>query len=119
VGRNRELIAEEMYLWGHAGNQDNREILDYTTCKSLLLEAQSAANIAHERQTHIFDEVAAAYDNLKQEVQALSEERAKNLVQAHSRFKELVGGRQYEAVHPVLPPDVMGIYVLMPKPKVI
>lgn len=119
VGRNRELIAEEMYLWGHAGNQDNREILNYATCKSLLLEAQSASNIAHERQTQIFDDVTAAYDNLKQEVQALSEERAKNLVQAHSRFKELVGGRQYEAVHPVLPPDVMGIYVLMPKPKAI
>lgn len=119
VGRNRELIAEEMYLWGYSGNDDNRKILDYSTCKSLLLEAQSATNIAHERQTQIFDEVAAAYDNLKQEVQALSEERAKHLVQAHSRFKELVGGRQYEAVHPVLPPDVMGIYVLMPKPKAI
>lgn len=119
VGRNRELIAEEMYLWGHTGNENNREILNYATCKELLLEAQSATNIAHERQTQIFDEVAAAYDNLKQEVQALSEERAKHLVQAHSRFKELVGGRQYEAVHPVLPPDVMGIYVLMPKPKAI
>ena len=57
------------------------------------------------------------YHALKSEVQALSEKRAENLVKAHGRFQDLVGGRSFEAVHPVLPPDVMGIYVLMPKPK--
>lgn len=119
VGRKRELIAEEMYLWGYTGNANNRQILNYADCKALLLEAQSVVNISHERQMQIFDEVAQAYASLKQEVQALSEERAMHLVESHSRFKELVGGRRYEAVHPVLPPDVMGIYVLMPKPKAI
>jgi SNF2 family DNA or RNA helicase len=117
VNRNRELIAEEMYLWGYAGSIDNKEILDYTSCKKLLLEAQSAVNIPHERQQQLFDEVAETYSGLKDEVQTLSQERAIHLVESHSRFKELVGGRKFEAVHPVLPPDVMGIYVLMPKPK--
>lgn len=117
IGRNRELIAEEMYLWGYSGSLDNKEILNYTSCKNLLLEAQSAVNIQHERQEQLFDEVADTYSSLKDEVQTLSQERAIHLVESHSRFKELVGGRKFEAVHPVLPPDVMGIYVLMPKPK--
>ena len=32
-------------------------------------------------------------------------------------LKELVGGRRFEKATPVLPPDVMGVYILMPKPK--
>lgn len=119
VGRNRELIAEEMYLWGYSGLDGQKEILDYNACKSLLLEAQSAINIPHERQEQLFTEVAGNYDSLKDEVQKLAEVRANHLVDSHSRFKELVGGRRYEAVYPVLPPDVMGIYVLMPKPTFI
>ncbi|MEZ7494959.1 helicase-related protein [Leeuwenhoekiella aequorea] len=117
VGRNRELIAEEMYLWGYRGANASKEILDYQTCKGLLLEARSVVNIQHQRQQQLFKEVSETYSTLKGEVQTLSEERAMHLVESHSRFKELVGGRRFEAVHPVLPPDVMGIYVLMPKPK--
>ena len=118
-GRNRELIAEEMYLWGYSGSYDQKKILDYTRCKTLLLEAVSVVNIPHQRQEQLFKEVSETYDTLKEEVQTLSEDRAMHLVESHSRFKELVGGRRYKAVHPVLPPDVMGIYVLMPKPKVL
>jgi superfamily II DNA or RNA helicase len=117
VGRNRELIAEEMYLWGYSGMDGQKDILDYNACKWLLLEAQSAINIPHERQEQLFSEVSENYGSLKGEVQELAEVRANHLVDSHSRFKELVGGRRYEAVYPVLPPDVMGIYVLMPKPK--
>lgn len=117
VGRNRELIAEEMYLWGYSGQPENREILDYPSCKALLLQARSVVNIPHERQKQLFREVASGYSGLRDEVQELAEARANHLVESHGRFKELVGGRRFEAVHPVLPPDVMGIYVLMPKPK--
>jgi len=117
VGRNRELIAEEMYLWGYSGQPENREILDYSSCKDLLLQARSLVNIPFERQKQLFREVASGYSGLRDEVQELAEARAIHLVESHGRFKELVGGRRFEAVHPVLPPDVMGIYVLMPKPK--
>jgi hypothetical protein len=117
VGRNRELIAEEMYLWGYAGSDQDRKILDYQDCKDLLLSARSLVNIPLERQTQLFKEVANTYSTLKTEVQLLAETRALHLVESHGHFKELVGGRRFEAVHPVLPPDVMGIYVLMPKPK--
>ena len=116
-GRKRQIIAEEMYLWGYSGSGENKTVLDYSECKDLLQEAKSAVNIPHERQQQLFEEVSNTYHTLKSEVQALSEKRAENLVKAHGRFQDLVGGRSFEAVHPVLPPDVMGIYVLMPKPK--
>jgi len=119
VNRNRELIAEEMYLWGYKSSEGSKETLDYSSCKTLLIEAKSAVNIPHQRQEQLFKEVKDTYGTLKNEVQTLSEQRAMHLVESHGRFKELVGGRRFEAVHPVLPPDVMGIYVLMPKPKML
>lgn len=119
AARTKEIIAEEMYLWGYSYNGVEKVLLDYTQCKTLLLEAESQQNLTHERQQQLFLEVAESYPDMKTEIQHLSEVRAEHLVEAHGRFKELVGGRRYEAVYPVLPPDVMGVYVLLPKPKIL
>jgi hypothetical protein len=54
---------------------------------------------------------------MKSQFIELANKRADNLVEAHGRFKDLIGGRRYEKATPVLPPDVMGVYILMPKPK--
>ncbi|MEQ8808228.1 MAG: helicase-related protein, partial [Imperialibacter sp.] len=113
--RNHEVIAEEMYLWGYAGQQ--KEILNYGTCKSLLLEAESAANLSNERQSTLYENMLKDYDFLDDKVQALSAARAEELVASHGRFQSLVGGSNYKAVYPILPPDVLGVYVLVPKPK--
>ena len=56
VGRNRELIAEEMYLWGCSGNLKTARF-DYPSCKELILKARSLVNISHERQKQLFREV--------------------------------------------------------------
>jgi hypothetical protein len=44
----------------------------------------------------------------------VAEQRAENLVAAHDRFTQVVGGNRYQAVNPVLPMDIMGLYVLLP-----
>jgi len=115
ASRSKQLIAEEMYLWGYTGS--DKKILSYDECKDLLKSVESSRNIPLDRQKQLFNEVSESYDSLRTEIQELSETRAKHLVDAHGRFKELVGGRRYEAVYPVLPPDVMGIYVILPEPK--
>jgi superfamily II DNA/RNA helicase len=113
--RNHEIIAEEMYLWGYAGEKDH--VLSYDQCKQLLLHAESAANLSEERQNTLYADVDQTDEHINDKVHALAEERAEELVAAHGRFQSLVGGSNYKAVHPVLPPDVLGIYVLVPKPK--
>lgn len=115
VNAKREVISEEMYLWGY----NNNGTLDYPEAKQLLLEAQSSKDIAFPRQEALFQQEMQAFQNKEQEFNQVAEHRAENLVKAHCRFKSLLDnkGRAYEAVHPVLPPDVMGIYILMPKPK--
>ncbi len=42
-------------------------------------------------------------------------EPANHLAESHTRFKKLVRGNKYKVVEPVLPMDVLGIYILLPQ----
>jgi len=41
--------------------------------------------------------------------------RSEEMVNAHTRFAKFLGAKRYEAVTPILPPDILGVYVLIPK----
>ncbi|SEQ03150.1 SNF2 family N-terminal domain-containing protein [Hyunsoonleella jejuensis] len=117
VASKKEAIAEEMYLWGYQSVNGNMEVLDYTTAKNLMTTAKSLTNLSKERQQEDLEAELKNFETMKSQFIDLANERAEKLVEAHGRFKELVGGRRYEKATPVLPPDVMGVYILMPKPK--
>lgn len=117
VNSTKESIAEEMYLWGYRTAGEEIDTLDFATAKNLLINAQSLTNLSHERQKQDLIEELKRFTTLKSHFLELANLRADQLVEAHGRFKELVGGRRYEKATPVLPPDVMGVYILMPKPK--
>lgn len=112
-----EQISEEMYLWGFEGSEPDSKNLDYTTCKKLLFEASSKKQLSLERQQSELQQQLSSFETQKDTFVDLAEERAIKLVKAHSRFKQLVGGRRYEAVYPILPPDIIGVYVFIPQPK--
>ncbi len=115
-GKN-EVIAEEMYLWGYQpDNKGDIKSLSFEKSKNLLHEASSIEGISPEIQKEHLKDVLNKYHKMEPHFLKLAEERAQNLVEAHSRFKKYAGGKRYEAVKPVLPPDVLGIYVLLPQP---
>jgi len=116
VGSKKEVIAEEMYLWGYEGSGQDARFIDYSEAKELLLNAKSLRNISIEKQQDDLTRELKHFEELENQFHQLAVLRAENLVKAHGRFKELVGGRRYEKATPVLPPDVMGVYILMPKP---
>jgi hypothetical protein len=117
VHSSRESISEEMYLWGYRNAGAAMETLDYATAKDLLLHARSLGNLSIERQQRDIAEELQRFETMKPHFLQLANHRADQLVEAHSRFKTLVGGRRFEKATPVLPPDVMGVYILVPKPK--
>ena len=111
-----ENISEEMYLWGFEGSMNGGRQLDYSRCKKLLYEAASERQLTIERQRSELQSQMQAFENIRDRFITLAEGRAEALVEAHGRFKSLVGGRRYEAVYPVLPPDILGVYVFIPQP---
>jgi len=45
----------------------------------------------------------------------IAEDRAVKLIEAHERFRKAMGGgSSFQVVYPVLPMDIMGIYILLP-----
>ncbi|MDD5508477.1 MAG: helicase-related protein [Bacteroidales bacterium] len=110
----RDVISEEMYLWGYVGSDPKGKKLEFAEAKKLLREAQTVANISLEGQQRMMKEELKLFEEMKDPFIQLAERRAENLVEAHSRFRSLVGGRRYEKVYPILPPDIMGIYILLP-----
>ncbi|MEQ8687677.1 MAG: helicase-related protein [Imperialibacter sp.] len=117
VQNDKKVVAEEMYLWGYRGSLSEAEFLQYDVVKHLLLEATSAGNLSMERQKEDLSRELQQFKSLEPKFIELATNRADHLVESHGRFKKLVGGRRYETVSPVLPPDVMGVYLLVPKPK--
>jgi hypothetical protein len=42
-------------------------------------------------------------------------QRAEMLINAHERFRKVLGGKRLKVVEPVLPMDVLGVYILLPE----
>ncbi len=117
VSGKREVISEEISLWGYRGSDVASGVLPSDEAKKLLLEATSKANLSLEMQQNIFETEQIVFHAKAGQFKDEAELRAEHLVEAHGRFKELVGGKRYEAVYPVLPPDIIGVYVLTPVPQ--
>ena len=53
--------------------------------------------------------------SLNTEFQTIAEQQSKRLVEAHERFSALMDKRRYQVVYPVLPMDLLGIYIFLPE----
>jgi len=110
-----QIVAEEMLLWGYEGDPKAKNYLPYENAKALLMTAQASANMSPQEQTHWLQNELLTINGLGKTTDTIAIERAEHLVEAHERFRKVVGGTKYKAVEPVLPMDVMGIYVLIPE----
>lgn len=117
VNSKRESVAEEMYLWGYTAIDGVMKTLEFKEAKNLLMGAIPLSNLSVERQANDIANELERFKEMKLQFMELAGQRAEKLVEAHGRFKELIGGRRYEKATPVLPPDVMGVYLLVPQPK--
>ena len=117
VASSKESVAEEMYLWGYHTINGTLETIEYNQAKELLNNAKALSNLSQERQQEDLEQEIKRFQFLKPQFMELANQRAEKLVEAHGHFKELIGGRRFEKATPVLPPDVMGVYILLPKPK--
>jgi superfamily II DNA or RNA helicase len=115
---NKQIVAEEMWLWGFSGSVEQRKFIPFEESKELLLSVKATQNIEIAEQDYWLQEElnwindASAFRNWSDPVAI---ERANHLVDAHMRFKKLVSGNKFKVVEPILPMDVMGIYILLPE----
>jgi hypothetical protein len=109
-----QIIAEEMLLWGWRGTPSKKEFLSHDEAKNLINTARAASNMSPESRASFLNNEMTLLDALDEDFTVIAEEQSKRLVAAHERFSELVEKNRYQVVYPVLPMDLLGIYVLLP-----
>jgi superfamily II DNA or RNA helicase len=112
-GTNK-IIAEEMLVWGFRGTPSQKDFLSSTEAKALVDAARATANLTPEARTSFLENELGQLPTLRGEFDMVAEERSKQLVEAHERFSQFMDQKQFQVVYPVLPMDVLGIYVLLP-----
>lgn len=115
---NKQLVAEEMWMWGYEGGLDARKYLSKEQAMQLLLTVTPTSNMDEgEKAYWLSEEMAWVLDEpgFRAITDPLALERAGHLVESHTRFKKLVRGNTYKVVEPVLPMDVLGIYIILPE----
>ena len=112
-GTNK-IIAEEMLMWGYRGSPTQNDFLSLDEAKNIINTAHTSADLTSEARASFLNSDLAQLPVLKEEFDKVAEERSKQLVEAHERFSQFMDSRQYQVVYPVLPMDILGIYVLLP-----
>ena len=112
---NIRIVAEEMLLWGWRGVLSAQNYLTHLEAKELLENAKSSANLSHQSRVSNLEAELALLGNLDDKFSKIAEKQSEELVQAHQRFSNVVENNpKFQVVYPVLPMDILGVYVLLP-----
>lgn len=110
---NRLLLAEEAAGIAFAG-QGNDAVLSGLEALALL-EAEASGNLADSARERQATAALARLSSYEVAIEAYARERAAVLSADHARLTEAAGGGAVTQVDPVLPADVIGVYVLLPE----
>ncbi len=114
---NTQIIAEEMLLWGFKGDLKDGMYLTHTEAENLIEKAHPSGDLSPQRQEVLFEKESEVFSELNPLFKDIVKERSQKLIESHERFRKLVGGSKYQVVEPVLPPDILGMYILIPNIK--
>lgn len=111
----QQIVAEEMLLWGWRGTPGNKEFLDHAEAKSLLNEARASSELSFQARAGFLENELNLLEGLAPEFDAVAEGQSRRLVEAHERFSSFMSHQRYQVVYPVLPMDLLGVYILLPE----
>ena len=113
-----QIVAEEMLLWGWRGTPQEREHLDHSEAKALLTAARASTELSSQARASFLDNELRLMDMLAPQFEVIAEEQSKRLVAAHERFSALMDKQRFQVVYPVLPMDLLDVYILLPEAAV-
>jgi len=109
-----QFVAEEMLLWGYRGSPSDNDILAKDEITALMTKALPSANMTDQAKAGFLDSELEIISEIGKEFDDIAFNRAEILIEAHERFRKVMGGKRFKVVEPVLPMDLMGIYILLP-----
>jgi len=110
-----QIVAEEMLLWGWRGTPQEKEYINHVDAKSLLTAARASSELSLQARASFLDNELRLMDLLASQFDVIAEEQSKRLVAAHERFSALMDKQRFQVVYPVLPMDLLGVYIFLPE----
>ena len=110
---NRLLLAEEATALAFSGL--GQDVSLSAEDALALLEAEASSNIEADARVRQIDNARGRLDAYKSAIEAFANERGEILSDDHLRLTEAAGGGATIKVSPVLPADIIGLYVLLPE----
>ena len=111
----KPLLAEDCRLLAFTGSPENAEWLDETGAE-YLLALQPDGNILPQIASQRIQQVIDGFGSLRKHVDEAAIERGKELLDAHQRVRNPSKLKNLRfRIEPQLPPDVLGIYIYLPK----
>jgi superfamily II DNA or RNA helicase len=116
-GEERRQLAEEVNLLAFEGAPDAPEWLGSDRAADRFA-AEPSGNVGRDQARELVSEVVNASGLLRPPLDRTAHERAEALLDAHTRVREgaRMTGVRY-AVEPQPPVDILGVYVLLPRPS--
>ena len=111
----QQVVAEEMILWGWRGMPQQKEYLDHAQARDLLAAARASSDMPTPARLSFLDNELKLLQAFTADLDQVAEQQSQKLVEAHERFSSLMDGKRFQVVHPVLPMDLLGVYVLLPE----
>jgi len=114
-GEEGPLLAEDCQLLAFAGSPQNADWLDEGTAERLLSLVPDM-NINSDQASDFIRKVEEGFESLRPHLDEVAHQRGEELLEAHQRVRRAskVRNVQYR-VEPQLPPDVLGIFIFLPK----
>jgi len=114
-GTQRALLAEDCQTLAFAGAPQEAAWLD-TEAVEKLLTAEPEANVLPDQAREFLQRVIDGFEFLTEHLNQVARQRGGELLDAHRRVRTAsrLAGVSYSVV-PHLPPDVLGIYIYLPK----
>jgi hypothetical protein len=110
-----QIVAEEMLLWGWRGTLEDHDFLTHEQARELLTTVRPSSDLSPQKRASFLTAEIEQLNSLNAQLDLIAEEQSKRLVAAHERFSALMDKQRYQVVYPVLPMDLLGIYILLPE----
>lgn len=109
------LLAEDCQVLSFAGSPQNAEWLDRKKAEELP-GAQAEGNVQPDQAQHFLRQILQGFDAIRPHLNEVAEERGQELLEEHRRVR--IAAHEKGVTHrvePQLPPDVLGMYLYLPK----
>jgi superfamily II DNA or RNA helicase len=113
--QERPLLAEDSHLLAFTGSPQNAQWIPVEQVEALL-QAEPEDNVSPDQAAHFLRTVLDGFEILRPHLEHYVRQRGNELLDAHRRVRAASRTKGVShRVEPQLPPDVLGIYIYLPK----